>query len=289
MTVARDLRNGIRMKKFAGRGFLGLSMVFAFGGCATPNHGVPVRAKKSPARKLVEEMVQTVGGLDRFRKHQNVEYTYIYRDPSGKEDVSLERYVFAHERSWARYTKHEVHVFPDNPGEVIQAFDGTQSWVTVGGQLLDDAKALKLTDFLRKTNFYWFTMMFKLLDEGVILRLEGVKEVEGVAYNVVRVEFPPGMGDVQDTYLLYLHPETKLVDQFLFTVMDFGMKEPLLMKVEYTDVEGLLLPATRRYTKSNWDGEFAPDSPWTIELMHDIRFDVDLDPAIFHKPTPAKP
>ena len=35
------------------------------------------------------------------------------------------------------------------------------------------------------------------------------------------------MGDAQDTWLLYINPYTRLVERFLYTVMDRGRANPL--------------------------------------------------------------
>jgi hypothetical protein len=134
---------------------------------------------------------------------------------------------------------------------VIQAYNGKDSWVTVDGKPISDPQAVKLADFSRKTNFYWFAMMFKLLDPGVTYKYEGTRNTEGKTYDLVRIGFEAGVGAVQDSYLLCLNRDTHLVDQFLFTVIDFGIKDPLLMKVTYKEVSGSKLPAYRIYIASN--------------------------------------
>jgi hypothetical protein len=93
------------------------------------------------------------------------------------------------------------------------------------------------------------------------------------------------VGTVQDTYLLYLNRGTHLVDQFLFTVMDFGIKEPLLMKVTYKEVNGLKLPAYRTSIASNWQGQ-VKETNWTEEIMEDIKFNNGFARSLFNKPAP---
>jgi len=73
---------------------------------------------------LVEKVVEAAGGPGALKAKKDVEYTYLYRKgATGKLDVSVERYVFDGEKSWARYAVHE-NVEPDAQGRVIQGYDG---------------------------------------------------------------------------------------------------------------------------------------------------------------------
>ena len=144
--------------------------------------------------------------------------------------------------------------------------------MTVNGKRIVRVGQLKRADFLRKTNYYWFAMMFKLLDPGLRYTRLPARRVDGVDYELVKVTFDAGVGDAQDTYLLYINKRTHLVDRFLFTVMDFGRKKPLLMKVRYTEVNGLKLPTHRQYTPSDWQGRVPKRAKWTTEISRDITF-----------------
>ncbi len=160
-----------------------------------------------------------------------------------------------------------------------------QPYVEIARKLVeDDPQMAKFCDFLRKTNYYWFTMMFKLLDPGLNYEYNGTQNVNGADYDLVKIAFGEGIGDAQDTYVLYINPETKLVEQFLFTVMDFGIVEPFLMKVEYEEIQGLKLPAKRKYVKANWEGEPQNDE-WTAEISTNIKFNNGFDRSMFEKPT----
>lgn len=234
-------------------------------------------------KKLVQEAVEKVGGLDRLHQLKDVEYLYTFQLGNGNKDISLERYIFDGELSWAKY--HQMGTQPElAEKEVIQGFTGKNTWVTVDGQMSSDEKMLKRADFLRKTNYYWFAMMFKLADPGTYHKYEGTQQLEGIDYHLVRLSFEEGIGDVQDTYLLFINPYTGLVDQFLFTVMDFGVKDPYLMKIGYVSVDGVMLPASRRFTKSDWQGSIDAEAKWNIEMMTDIKFDNGFKPADFAAP-----
>ena len=215
---------------------------------------------------------------------KDVEYVYVYRDPASPAmDISIERYVFDGELSWARYVVHEKAVMPGQEGVVEQGYDGTATWATFGGRPVASEEYLRLADFLRKTNCYWFTMNFKLLDPGVNHEYLGTRSVDGIDYETVKVTFDPGVGDVSDTYVLYINPETFRVDRFLFTVMDFGMTDPFLMVIEYEEIDGLLVPAKRRHAPATWSGDAKSDD-WTEELSIGVRFRNGFSGEMFSGP-----
>jgi len=113
---------------------------------------------------------------------------------------------------------------------------------------------------------------------------EGCRRVGDTNYELVRVGFQDGVGDVADTYLVYINPNTWRIDQFLFTVLDFGKTEPLMMKVEYERVDGVLLGTKRLYAPSSWSGEMTGKPKWTEEISVGIRFDNGFAKKLFETP-----
>jgi len=72
----------------------------------------------------------------------------------------------------------------------------------------EDAKAA----YARWVNdSYWLLAPLKVLDPGVKLTYEGSKELEGVAYEMLRLSFEQVGLTPRDQYLLYIDPQTKLV------------------------------------------------------------------------------
>lgn len=245
---------------------------------------VPVQAEAPDPEALVRKVVAEAGGVDALRNKRDVEYTYIYRrGGTGELTISVERYAFDGEKSWARYDVHEG-LFPEVPGPIVQGYDGKTTWQRFGAARDSDAQALKMADFLRKTNFYWFAMTFKLLDPGMQYTYEGRRRVDEKVYELVRVGFDEGVGDVADTYLLYIDPETWRIDQFLFTIMDFGKKKPFLMKLEYERVDGVLLTTKRKYAPADWSGKLRGKPQWTDEISVGIRFDNAFPDSLFEPP-----
>jgi len=243
---------------------------------------------ENKGKALVREMVAAMGGRDKFYAQNDVEYTYTYSVPAeNKKDISLERYKFQGEKSWALYETHEKLVFPDKEGPVEMAFDGNDTWLTIDGELVTDSAAVALADFMRKTNYYWFCMMFKLLDPGVNYAYQGTKMIDSVTYETVKITFGENVGDAQDTYVLYVNPVTHLVDYFLFTVMDFGRSEPLLMKMQYQDINGLKITKFREYGPADWEGNLK-DGMGVKVYYEDVKFNVGLTDELFEEPDLAQ-
>ncbi|WP_394747529.1 hypothetical protein [Spongiimicrobium salis] len=230
--------------------------------------------------KIVDNMIKELGGKKTFYGMKNITYDVEYKDPNTPMTlVSKEVYVFEKERSYAEYSKHSI--FSKN-GKVTEAYDGENVWIKFDGKISYDKQANSMARFWRKTNYYWFAMFFKLQDEGVNLKHVGTKKIEGRDYDLIKVTFGNDIGDAQDTYILYVNKRTKLVDQLLFTVVAFGIKEPELYKFHYETINGIKIPTERVEISSNWEGEVV-GKKWATTYWTNIRFNNNIDMAIFSK------
>lgn len=245
----------------------------------TPKETAPEFQNKG--HQLVYDMVQKVGDYNDLLEKKDVVYTYTYEMPDGKADISTEKYIFDGERSYGGYSRHD-RAYPDVEGLVEQGYDGSNYWLKYEGKYSEDKKMLERVKFNRPTNFYWFAMMQKLLDPDLNYEYLGTKQIDDQAYDIVKVSFNSTPDKPTDIYQLYINKETSLVDQFLFTVADFGRMEPLLMEVAYEKVDGILIPSKRRYKSSNWDAEPSED-PWISVSWTDIKFDNGLSETDFEK------
>lgn len=184
--------------------------------------------------------------------------------------------------SYGNYNKHE-RTFPDLEGEIEQGYDGKEYWLKHKGEIVEDSVRLKRVMFSRPTNFYWFAMIPKLLDGGLIYEYIEEKTINETNYDVVKVTFESHDGKPKDIYQLYINKETLVIDQFLFTVADFGIVEtPFLMQLQYENVEGIMIPTTRKYKKSTWEAEVS-DEPWIKVTWTDIKFNNGLSNNEFKK------
>ncbi|GGW60732.1 hypothetical protein GCM10008085_10290 [Winogradskyella epiphytica] len=171
---------------------------------------------------------------------------------------------------------------PKLKGEMEQGYNGKDFWIKINGQEVSETEAIEAVTFTRKTNFYWFAMMQKLLDPGINYDYLGQKTIEGDNYEVVKVSFESPESIATDTYQLYINPKTQLVDQFLFTVVSKEVTDPLLMRVNYEQIDGVYLTTYRKYTKSDWEANVINDT-WVEELSKNIKFNQNLNKDLFNK------
>jgi len=235
------------------------------------------RVKETP-EVIIDKVLAKVGGMEAFRALKDVSYEYTFQSQSsGIKDVSMERYIFDGEYSYAYYKTREYYMLPQMEGVLTQYFDGQSTVSKINGNIISEKEPAYAGHFFRKTNFYWFNMMFKLQDPGVILKNMPKRKVNGVAYDIVEMTFEQGTGETSDRYILYVNPNTQLVDQFLFTVFGFGIKDPLIMKLKYEKIEGLYLPTYRKYAPADWEGNVIKDE-WNEQISKNIKFNNGFTP-----------
>ncbi len=214
------------------------------------------------------------GGWGDLWKRHDVEYQYEYRNPAnGTVDLSLERYIFGTEESYAKYMKHEVNVMTDTPGEVTQFFNGEKTVTYHDGKKVEDEKHLAMADFLRRTNYYWFTMPYKLNDDAAVAKYLGKEEFNGISYDKLEVSYDSAKTgkEQNDIYIILVNPETKLVDRFYFSIPFFGVDDPIIAaNYEYEDIDGQLIATKRYYFLPNEDGY--PEEPGTVQTLTNIKF-----------------
>lgn len=230
---------------------------------------------QNKAHELVYNMVQKVGTYTDLLEKKDVVYTYTYITPKNEKDISTEKYLFDGELSYGNYQQHE-RTLNQFEGPIEQGYDGENFWLKHQGEFIQDDEAMKRVKFNRPTNFYWFTMMQKLMDPGLNYEQLAEDTVDNKIYDVVKITFESQNEKPTDIYQLYINKETGLVDQFLFTVADFGKIEtPLLMQLEYEEVDGFLIPTKRKYKLSTWDAEVT-EAPWIHVNWTDIKFNNGL-------------
>lgn len=249
-------------------------------GAATNQEATPTFQNKG--HELLYTMVQKVGTYDSLARKKDVVYTYTYKTPDGKTDISTEKYLFDGELSYGAYKKHE-RTFPELDGLIEQGYDGKEYWLKHKGEILNDSTRLKRVAFNRPTTFYWFAMFQKLLDPGLNYEYLGEKTIDQKEYDIVKITFVATDEKPTDVYQLYINKDTSMVDQFLFSVVDFGVMEtPYLMHLQYENVDGLLIPTKRLYKKSTWDAILTSE-PWIEVTWTDIKFNNGLGKADFEK------
>lgn len=240
---------------------------------------------QAEGKQLVQQMVKALGGIEEYHKLKDVTFTYTYRDTvKGVQDVATEKLLYQGELSQGEYKEHTKNVFPDKKGPVTQSWNGKAAWLLVEGNFVPAPPALRVAKFARNTAFFWFNMMYKLLDPGAIHEKLPNRTVEGKEYQIVQVTYQEDIGDAQDKFILYINPLTNLVDQFLFTNMFFGAKDPRMMFVQYETVNGLKWPVYRKYKPADWAGNIQETANWAEQISTHIQFNTGIERSLFDKP-----
>lgn len=233
----------------------------------------PVYSTDNP-QSILAAIEYSHGGWGDLWKKKDVQYTYNYHSTdANKTDISTERYIFNSEASYGHYTKHEINVMPGVAGEVTQCFDGKETVVLVDGTKSTNQQANVVGDFLRKANYFWFVMPYKLNDEGTITTYIGQEELNGTIYDKLNVTYDPTITgkEQNDIYILYVNPKTKLIDRFYFSLPFMGVNEPLIIAdYEYKDVEGQMIATKRSYYMPSENGY--AESPNLVQTLTDITF-----------------
>ena len=200
---------------------------------------------------------EACGGIDALKALKDVEYDYQYISPDGKKDISKERYIFSNETSWAKYTTHQVNVPSSLEGDVVQFFDGKNSNVYANQKPLNDPQVIGTGQFLRQANYFWFTMMFKLSDPGIISEYKGQEDINGAKYDVLHVTYNPEITgkEQNDIFILYINPESRMVESFKFSLPAFGVNEPVLLaELTYEEIDGIQVITRRVMSAPKPDG-----------------------------------
>ena len=210
---------------------------------------------------LIKSLYRVNGGWKKLAAKRTVEFSYLYKDYQKGTDISKERYVFSDETSWAEYTRHEANVLPDNTSGIVrQLYMNGNSKIAHNGNMVSDPAAVGGTGFLRTANYYWFTMMNKLDDPGTIPKYLGQEVVNGINYDKVSLSYDgAAIGkEVNDEYILYFNPKTKLVDRFYFSLPALGVNQPaILMESTYEKIDGIYVSTYRKASFPDDKGNYA--------------------------------
>ncbi|MEL7004199.1 MAG: hypothetical protein AAFN93_15880 [Bacteroidota bacterium] len=229
------------------------------------------------ARELITKVVEANGGASALHKLKDVSFDYTFKvSDNNVVDVSKERYIFDGEVSYAQYTKRQVYAIPQMEGAHTQFYDGKKTVSKIDGKVITEQQPAYIGHALRKTNYYWFAMMFKLLDPGVNHRLLPSRKADGIPYKVVEMTFGDNVGETSDKYILYVNPRTYRIDQFLYTAKGFGITDPSLMKVKYEKINGVYLTTYRKYAPADWDGNVIKEA-WTEQFTRNVKFNNGFD------------
>ncbi len=221
----------------------------------------------SKSKALLDALVSVNGGYKKLASKKDIQFNYVYDNFENGKDVSLERHIINGEHSWGEYKHHEVLVLPKEKGTVIQSLVDGNPQITLGDKQYTIKKEVDFTVFLRKVNFYWFTMMYKLQDPGTNYTYLGKETVDGINYDKVSLSYSAKVTNKEknDDYILYFNPKTHLIDLFYFSLPDFGINKPILkMTLHYEVIDGLYLSTVRKSYGPDKNGVYQLAGEYTI-------------------------
>ncbi len=220
--------------------------------------------------ELLNALITVNGGYEALAAKKDVQFHYVYDNFDKGKDVSTERHIFHGEHSWASYEQHDLNVMPGKKGTAVQSYVDNKPALTLDGKVITDPKAIGGTIFLRKVNFYWFTMMYKLMDPGTNYKYLGTEKVGDVTYDKVSLVYDADITkkEKNDEYILYFNPNTHLIDQFYFSLPDWGIEKPILkMTLTYEKVDGILVTTVRKGFMPNEKGDYVPIGEYTFSQI----------------------
>lgn len=234
----------------------------------------------SNPQSILKAIEYAHGGWNDLWKKKDVQYTYnYYSTDTEKTDLSTERYIFKNEASFAHYTQHEINVMPEVDGTISHSFDGTNTVVFIDGEKTEDAQGNAVGDFIRRANYFWFVMPYKLNDKGTITSYMGQEALNGITYDKLHITYDPVLTgkEQNDIYILYVNPETKLIDRFYFSLPFMGVNEPIIIAYyEYADINGQMIATKRNYFMPSPEGY--AEEPNLVQTLTDISFNNGFTP-----------
>lgn len=219
-------------------------------------------------------MEKAYGGWNALRRKKDVEYHYAYTVPEGKADISTERYIFEDEISFGHYTRHEINTLPTEKGIVTHLFDGEKTRMTLNETAVENERTVSIAQFVRRANYFWFVMPYKLNDPGTIAKYLGTEVYKGTTYDKLEVTYDPSVTgkEKNDIYILYINQDTKMIDRFYFSLPFLGIDAPLIIaEYNYEAMEDQKIAVTRNYFLPNTNGSYDTE-PSITQTLSQIKF-----------------
>jgi len=238
------------------------------------------RLSKSAAGKLLWSSIEAHGGLTNWFAKGPISFHFDYQPLDGGRRRNSYQII----DQWSVRAVHEV---ADNR-DVKYGWDGTQAW-----SFPDSADVGVNPRFWSTTPYYFVGLPFVLADEGVILEELGEKEFNDVSYDLIKASYESGVGDAPDDfYVIYVHPETKLMGALRYIVSypgffpDGGHWPEKFMEITgQQTVDGITIP-TGYHT--HWFKEDQPAEHITTIDVTEVSFEPETPDKFFEVPEGAK-
>jgi len=234
------------------------------------------------SQQLLDNLTSVIGDYKKLKSKKDVQFHYVYNNFDAGKDVSAERLIFDGEDSWATYGQHDRNVLIGKKGIVQQSLINGVPQLSLNGKWVTDKEALGATVFIREVNSFWFSMIYKLGDEGTNHKYTGTENVDGINYEKVMLTYNNAVTGkaADDEYILYFNPTTHMLDLFYFSLPAFGVKDPILkMTMDYEKIGGVYIPTKRKsYAPNPKTGKYAINGEYTFS---NIKFKNGYKPKDF--------
>ena len=225
----------------------------------------------SKSKALLDNLTSVIGDYKKLMSKKDVQFHYVYDNFDKGKDISDEKIIFNGEHSWASYSQHDRNVMPGKGGVVQQSYINGVPQITHDGKIITDKDAVGATVFIRQVNIFWFSMIYKLQDNGTNHKHMGTEKVNGIYYDKVMLTYNNAVTGkpADDKYILYFNPNTHMIDLFFFSLPAFGINEPVIkMTMEYKKIDGIYIPTERKsYAPNPETGEYSLNGQYTFSKI----------------------
>ena len=229
------------------------------------------RLQASEGGRVVLRAIDAAGGLQSWYDKPTSAYGWEYSNVGS--NIQFKSHLVADNNSRRMY--HRLVSLGDyqaaKPIDGRFAWDGSEAWIWPAE--IDRVNPR----FWASTGYYFSSIPFVLADPGITYEMIPDEELDGVAYDMVKVGYEAGVGDASDNYTLYVDKETDRLRAIRYTVTFGGRPargETLFYYDEYVTVEGLTVP-THFVGHSFVDGQKGDfrNEAWVTEISFSEAFD----------------
>jgi len=235
------------------------------------------RLTENDGGRLVLRAIEAHGGLRAWYRAPTSSYTWEYANVGA--DLQFKSFLVADNQT--RHVYHDLtHVGPYDDAEPVDAqfaWNGEVAWMA------PDSLQQPNPHFWATTGYYFEQIPFILADPGLTYERLSDETLDGTTYEMVKVGYEENVGySDDDTYTLYVHPETGRVDAIRYTVTygrdvpaDADLAETLFYYEDYVTVDGLTVAMHFR------------GYPYTDGGRGDLRNEAWADSISFRRPFDA--
>jgi len=199
------------------------------------------RLSQSDGGRLVLRAIEAHGGLANWYRAPTSSYTWEYANIGA--DMQFTSFLVADNRT--RRVYHDL--LEVGAYEEPRSVDARFAWNGEVAWMEPDTLQQPNPHFWATTGYYFEQIPFILADPGLSYDRLPDETLDGTTYAMVKVGYQEGVGySNDDTYTLYVNPETNRVDAIRYTVTygrdvpdDADLSETLLYYEDYVTVDSL--------------------------------------------------